>query len=221
MRIHVLSTAKGAPTKEACLRSVRDQVGVPPELVSHDYRDAGCPEHDYSQLENFCYAISTLDPWDIVCLLDGDDELARPDALKIVWDAYHAHSDLWLTYGSYVNVSDDKRGISAPYTTTDYRKETWKASHLKTFRAGLFGRIAPESLKLNGAWIPVATDQAIMFPMLEMAGPEHSTYLPDVLYRYHDELASDCASPEAGRLARAMADYIRSMKPYERIRTFL
>ena len=214
MRLHVLSTAYAAPTEKACIASVDRQIYH--ELIHHMYIDAARDETGKTQVENYLRCVSCLDSRDVVCCLDGDDELSTPHALKIIWGAYHAHPDLWLTYGSYVNASNGARGCSAPYVTTDYRAEAWKASHLKTFRAGLFQKIRREDLQANGSWISFAVDQAIMLPMLEMAGPEHSQYIPEILYLYHDELSSE-RTHAAGKLGRATAEYVRAKKPYERL----
>jgi len=213
MRLHVLSTAFDAPTEQACRASVSRQT-----LSDFDHIYINAAEYGWRnpQADHYVMQIGQWDPYDIVCCLDGDDELATSNALRVIWDAYHAHPDLWLTYGSYMNASNGQRGCSAPYVTADYRQEAWKASHLKTFRAGLFQKLRTEDLEANGSWISFAVDQAIMIPMLEMAGPAHSQYLPEILVIYHDELFSE-RTHAAGKLGRAMAEYIRAKRPYERI----
>lgn len=81
-------------------------------------------------------------------------------------------------------------GFASPYTMPPRQDLTWRATHLKTFRAGLVKRIDPRDLKTpatsvwGGKWCPYAIDRAVMFPLLEMAG-ERYTFIPNILYVYN------------------------------------
>lgn len=147
--------------------------------------------HGYgSQLESVYRVMESLPPETVVCWLDGDDWLARPDAIEIVRSVYDS-GDVWLTFGSFECWPHDpeRRGCApyAPDVVADgsYRKAPWLASHLKTFRAGLFLAIRERDLKQpDGSWMTEVTDRATMWPMLEMAGERHR-FIPEVLVTYN------------------------------------
>jgi hypothetical protein len=216
LRLVVISTGYNAPTKDKCLRSVARQKGT----FEHVYIEAANQRPPREHFENLIEAIAPLDPWDIVCNLDGDDELAHDEVLWHVWEAYHSIDDLWLTYGQFMFGVDGKRGHCAPYQKGEnLRTSPWRASHLRTFRAGLFKRIRPESLQRDGQWIPQCRDLVLMFPMIEMAGLERTLFIPEILVIYHEDRPFTERYDMADQ--RMWEAYIRSQPPYERIETFV
>ena len=213
----VVSTAfHPAPdARELCLSSVRNQRDV---SVTHLYIDAAMQATPQSVTENLRQMIGgRRDPREVVAWIDGDDWLTHPDVLRFVEHIYE-DPDIWLTFGSY-RCADGRPGCCAPYETDMYREEPWKASHLRTFRAGLFQRIKPEDLvtevrgKSQGA-----PDHAVMLPMLEMAGPLHVRFIPEVLvtYNFRDSFEHG-ASTEDMLHERAAATRIRQRAPYARL----
>lgn len=213
----VVSTAfHPAPdARELCLASVRNQRNV--EVV-HLYIDAAMQATPQSVTENLRQMISGRHPNEIVAWLDGDDSLAHPGVLNIVASVYAENPDVWLTFGSY-RCFDGRPGCCAPYETDQYRREPWRASHLRTFRAGLFQRIKPEDLvtevrgKSQGA-----PDHAVMFPMLEMAGPSRVRFIPEVLvlYNFRDSFEHGATTEDLAH-ERAAARRIRERTPYARL----
>jgi hypothetical protein len=71
------------------------------------------------------------------------------------------------------------RPLPAQITDTHtFREYDLGASHLRSFYAWLLKRIQPEDfISPWGTFYPMAWDQALMFPMLEMAGPGRSLFL--------------------------------------------
>jgi glycosyltransferase involved in cell wall biosynthesis len=140
-------------------------------------------------LENLYRRIHACDDQEIIILLDGDDWLAHPGVLQKL-NAVYADPHCWMTYGQYVSwpapVPGYSRPIPAQITDTNtFREYAWCASHLRSFYAWLFKRIHREDLISPwGTFYPMAWDQALMFPMLEMAGPR-AKFMPDVLYTYN------------------------------------
>ena len=123
-------------------------------------------------------------------ILDGDDYLVSEDVLDIVSLTYRRTKCL-ITYGSFISKSDKKMfGRKYPYRTilrNEFRTFPWLASHLRTFRHDLFLKVVKDDLKdENGKYYSVTWDQALMFPMLEMAGLRQES-IPDALYIYNDE----------------------------------
>lgn len=210
----VVSTGFNAPTKDRCLESVEAQTCP----LRHIYVEAGLQDPPRLAVQNAYEAIHTLDKNDIVAMLDGDDWLSHPEALAYVQSLYNKDPDLWLTYGSFV-FSDGRPGFAAPYPHGNFRQHPWLATHLKTFRAGLFQKIKKEDLQVNGEWQRLVWDTAIMYPMLEMAGPDRILFIEDILYVYN--LASSFewnASSAELALERKMDQLTRARPPYGKVK---
>ena len=139
---------------------------------------------------------------------------------------------MWVTYGTFVT-TDGKRGFGAKYDSNDYRKEPWRASHLKSFRAGLLQAMRledlhiPPQLACAGAapgalaglhWIDRAVDLAIMFAVMEMAGPDRVRFIPDILAVYNFTASFEAnADDEEKSREKAIDRFVRAQKPYKRL----
>jgi hypothetical protein len=83
-----------------------------------------------------------------------------------------------------------------------HRREPWRASHLRTFRAGVVQRI-PEAYfrRLGGVgdWFPSCTDLAVMLPVLDLVGQRYEVSTrPLCTYTYaHSMTATRPAECEA------------------------
>ena len=121
-------------------------------------------------------------------LIDGDDYLYSGDVLNIIKDKY-LQTNCLITYGSHLS-SKGVQGKKYPGFIERFnlfRNYFWYASHLKTFRHDLWLSINPNDLlDQNGKYYSVASDLAIMFPMLEMAG-NRQEFMDEVLYVYNDQ----------------------------------
>lgn len=162
-------------------------------------------------------------PEDIVVCVDGDDRLAVPDALTHVNRCYNQH-DCWVLYGQFQFANGDA-GFSQPFASPRdlcSARSYFRTSHLRTFRAGLFHRIAdsdPFYTCLNdgaGQWLESAVDAALMCPLIEMAGFDRVRFNPRVLYIYNDCAPSNhhCTNP-----AKQMSNFelVRDKRPFPRI----
>jgi len=173
---------------------------------------------------NFHHAITThCSAEDIVVCLDGDDELACPDALSKINSKYAIH-DCWVLYSRYHD-NEGAGGVSAPFASPkDFAtlRERWRCSHIKTFRAGLFHCIAEndpdyQCLKdSEGNWLTSAVDAAIMFPLLEMAGFYRVYFNEDVLYiyNYNNPLSHHINNREE---QVQNFEWVRGMRPFAKI----
>jgi len=209
----VVSTGFNHPTKERCLESVRSQscelrggerLHIHPP--THVYIEASAQVPRLGSVENFYNAVHELHKDDIVVALDGDDWLFHDRVLAKVQAMHDAGA--WLTYGSFVyDIAPPfggRRGFCREYQDENYRVGPWGASHLKTFRAGLFHRIARCDLMVGDGssdWLFVR-DLAIMFPMLEMAGRARSRYCDEILCVYETKSARTRTSEEVAWEAR-------------------
>ena len=121
-------------------------------------------------------------------LIDGDDYLYSGDVLNILKEKY-LKTNCLITYGSHLS-SKGVQGKKYPSFVRRFnlfRNYFWYASHLKTFRHDLWLSINPNDfIDNNGHYYTVASDLAIMFPMLEMAG-NRQEFINEVLYVYNDQ----------------------------------
>ena len=127
---------------------------------------------------------------DIIVIVDGDDFLSSPNVLSELNDTYN-NNDCWLTYGSYLNLSDKLKGKFSrelPNWVVEknlFRDYAWCTSHLRTFKAFLFNSILDEDFRnKSGEFFNMAGDLVIMFPMLEMAG-KRAHYIDRIMHVYN------------------------------------
>ena len=128
---------------------------------------------------------------DIIVILDGDDFLYSKKTLSILNEHYN-NFDCWMTYGSYINLSDKKVGKFStpvnPLVIKDnlYRDTGWCTSHLRSYKLGLLQKINKNDIMDdNGHYFKAAGDLALMFPLLEMSR-ERAHFVKDVLYIWND-----------------------------------
>lgn len=142
-------------------------------------------------LRNICETIEIANPndEDIIITLDGDDWFSRNDALEVVNSYYQ--DDTLMTYGTYIDyptgrIPHNVRAYSEEVVkNSSYRDVAWQASHLRTFKYGLWKRIRQEDLKDSlGNYYEMAWDLAFMFPMLEMASTK-AKFVKEKLYCYN------------------------------------
>ena len=178
--ITVISTGRNAPTKARCLRSVEVQT----EQHEHIYIESPA---DRTVTQNVYEVVRELPPDRIVAWLDGDDWLAHDEVLARVRTMHSTECSpkpaTDCTYGSF-RFSDGRSGNCRAYEDPkNCRQEPWLGTHLKTFRARLLQSVPETELQIDGKWIDMACDMAIMLPVLERA--ERATFCPEVLAIYN------------------------------------
>jgi glycosyltransferase involved in cell wall biosynthesis len=171
-------------------------------------------------MQNLYNMIHSCDDDEIVIILDGDDWFAHNKVLKKINEVY-SDPNCWMTYGQYVSWPDELFGYSRqiPCHITEantFRGYEWCASHLRSFYAWLFKMIKKEDLiGPCGTFYPMAWDQAMMFPMLEMSG-HRAKFISDVLYIYN--AANPINDAKINRpLQRHLEAVIRLQKRYDRL----
>ncbi len=225
----VISTGLHPPTKDRCIQSVLSQEDEPNGLelgkdYSHIYVDAGrelivngvsIKKTTFDpKLVHLIEHLEELDPHEVVCMLDGDDWL-KPGALKLIADMY-AEPNVWCTYGQFEYV-DKEPGFALEYMHEDFRGAPWYGTHLKTFRAGLWHRIdGSDFIGPNGRVMVHCDDMQVMFPILEMAGLEHSRFNPVPIYVYNIATSFQMnAGAEGRRQELAVESFIRKKPRYK------
>ncbi len=131
-------------------------------------------------------------PDTIMVQVDGDDELASRNVLEMLAGVYGDDPTRCLmTFGQYRT----KAGLLGHCQAYDpetvhantYRTAPWYASHVKTWRRGLWDSVPPEYFTNPDTGLPwrLAVDQCTMIPMLERSGGRWA-FVDEVLYLYND-----------------------------------
>jgi hypothetical protein len=161
---------------------------------------------------------------DIVAIVDCDDQLLTHNALSEVADTYSKNPECLLTYGTYHRSSrhENDREFQGPYVTDNFRQQQWKASHLKTFKYKLFKQLCQEDFMYDDkkTWFHRSGDQAMMLPMLEIAGFDRIRYIDKVIYGLTDHSSKPNRYTEAYpdvAMGRHVHEIVRSRKPYSRV----
>lgn len=154
-------------------------------LIKNDVRKTAL-ENLHNAILNNCEAD------DIVVFIDGDDWLPNKKVLSYINDFY-VSNDCWIMYGQS-SWTDGRRGFASAYSEEEFknlRTGPFKVSHIRSFRAGLYHKIAEQdpgfsSLKdVNGDFYKMTYDVAIMFPIMEMAGFDKVKFNDTILYTYN------------------------------------
>jgi len=173
-------------------------------------------------LGNIAEVLNTADcnPEDIVVILDGDDWLSAGNVLSHLRKVY-SDKKCFMTYGSYVYHPGGSLGVEPseyPKTvieTNSFRKDTWRASHLRTFKYFLWQKIDQKDLMEQGGYYKAAYDQALMLPLLEMSA-ERSEFIPEIMLVYNRENPLNVDKIKE-KIQYSIAQKVRKQKPYQRI----
>lgn len=137
-------------------------------------------------------------PEAVVVNLDGDDWLYGKNVLGEIAKTYNKTQCL-LTYGNSLVWDGNGKMFSItqvnPYVNTlypkstvqkgSYRKEPFRCSHIRTWKVWLYNKITKNSLqRIDGTWLQYCEDQAMYYPMLEMAAGR-AELLKQFLYVYN------------------------------------
>ena len=170
---------------------------------------------------NYDYVIrdnKNIDDYDIIVELDGDDWFPDSKVLDRIIKVYE-DKDIWIANGSFV-YSDGRAGFAQAQTNfNNLRSSVFSASHVRTWRAGLWRKIKQQDLKdsSNTYW-KVAGDLSFMYPMLEMAGEKRYKFMTDVNYVYNEETPLNDHKVHMP-LVDHICKTIRLMRPYNLIDT--
>ena len=180
-----------------------------------------------SPLANIIKAFDYANPADddIIVNIDGDDWLSSVFVLQYINEVY-THYDCWLTYGTcQIYPSGEVTGhaqIPMPDEVSNqnaYKQYPFITSHLRTYRAGLFRKVDRNDFidPRSGKVYTEASDLALMFPMLEMAGKDRSYRVEDILCIVNRENEMNEATLNLTKQKETEA-FIRSyQKVYDRI----
>lgn len=167
------------------------------------------------------------DDEDVLVFVDGDDWLYDDYVLEKLNDFYN-DKDCWMTYGGMICYPSGQPGNpqNSPYPdvvhqANAYRRDHWRASHLRTFKWHLYKQIRKEDMcySRTGDYYFHAEDLATSFPCLEMC-PQDKIGVLDFFSYVFNETPSNRERGVA-REAEAGMDLeneIRNQKPYDKLK---
>jgi glycosyltransferase involved in cell wall biosynthesis len=173
------------------------------------------------KMENMFAAVRQAKDNTIIVVVDGDDWLAHDQVLTTLNKTYQ-NGLIWMTNGSYQVTPTNEivhPAIDSNYWNENIRFKSWQFSHLGTFRKELFCKIKRKDLmNKRGEFWSTTSDQAMMWPMAEMCGPEHFRPITDVLYIYNrlNPLSDDRVNRRDQLLTEQI---IRNKAPYTALET--
>ena len=163
---------------------------------------------------------------DILVFVDGDDWLANPDVLDKLNDFYNTN-DCWMSYGGYVDYPEMQYPSTqnTPYplqvhNEVLYRRDVWRASHLRTFKWWLYKKLKDEDMRYSktGDYYFHAEDLATSYPCMEMCGMEKIGVHNFITYVFNNTQSNRqrgiAREKEAGM---ELEREIRTNKPYDRV----
>ena len=173
-------------------------------------------------------------PDGVVVNLDGDDWFFNNSVLNTLNQIY-IHTNVCLTFGNCVVWNGEKyqhlgmvpklsslnRSYSAAVIKNNsYRFEPFLPLHPRTWKVWLFQRIKKiDFLRPDGSWLQFAEDQAIFYPMLEMAAGRFKA-ISKPLSVYNMTTANSDVKINTFNLIRDEL-IVRKKTPYAKLNAFL
>lgn len=207
-----------------------DQIAI--ATLGHDHKKVSYTLQTVRHMKTWFFAHLeehvTIYDNDILVFLDGDDFFACENVLSYL-NAIYNQTNCWMTYGGML-VWTGGENYTEPFpqnseipnqilATREFRRDTWRTSHLKTMRGFLWKKFNKSDLMPNGQPMVGPDDLAIMYSMLEMTPNDKVYRVTEPLYIYNH-------SPE-NQQSRAFTEHkasgidyeamIRSRKSYESI----
>jgi glycosyltransferase involved in cell wall biosynthesis len=171
-------------------------------------------------LANIYHGVQQCRDDEIIVSLDGDDWFYDEQVLNRINRIYsNPEEEVWITHGSFVEYPTGASGWSIPVPLHIAARNGFREyrcpSHLRTFYAWLFKKIDLKDLTYDGKFFSMTWDQAMLFPMFEMAAERHA-FVEDVVYVYNvaNPLNDNKVDPVR---QRDLEWHIRAMPPYERL----
>ena len=135
-------------------------------------------------LHSYTECFKKINDEDIVICMSGDDWFFDENVLENL-NNYYNKTDVWMTYGKfYCWDGESNNVIEANPQNTEYsdfthdyklyKKDTWRASHLRTFKGFLCKKLPIQTYKskLDNKFFDHAADLSMSFPCLELCSKE-------------------------------------------------
>ncbi len=169
-------------------------------------------------LENLYRVIHSCEGHEIIVTVDGDDWLSDEGVLQRINEAYSS-KEIWMTHGKFIEYPNSwiewNEPVPPELVARNAVRQFKCPSHLRTFYAWIFKKIALQDLLFEGKFFAMTWDMAIMYPILEMAAERHHYFSePNYFYNNINPINDSKVNAE---LQRQLDRYIRNMKPYQRL----
>lgn len=179
---------------------------------------------------NLLECIDTLDNEDIFVCISGDDWFFDENVLKNLND-YYNKNNVWMTYGEFYcwdgksNNVTEANPQNTPYsdfihTYKYYRRDIWRASHLRTFKGFLVKKLDKNIFKsnLDSKYYDHASDLAVSFPCLEMCGKDKIGVVdfPTYIYNVSPSQQTRTSAREQNTNNHLYENEIRNRKVYKK-----
>lgn len=149
-------------------------------------RRAGLMANTVAAVRNLCAS-----PEQVILTLDADDHLVGDAVLTRLAREYERGAD--LTVGSMLRTDKSARyPVQFDNPRSHRGGNVWQ--HLRSFRKALFDALPEESLKLDGSYVDLASDWALMLPLVEIA--EQPVWIREPLYLHEPGDERDPARAE-------------------------
>lgn len=190
-------------------------------VAAHDVNHRVKVIHNYERvgaLANIYGAVYTCKNLEIVVLVDGDDWLKHPKVLEKLNKVYSS-GEIWYTHGTLIEYPMDNvtwsETIPHDIVARNAFREFKCPSHLRTFYTWIFKRIKIHDFLYKGAFLSMAWDMAIMYPIAEMAAERHG-FITDVTYVYNmsNPINDNKVDPD---LQNFMDKLVRNRPRYQRL----
>lgn len=163
---------------------------------------------------------------DVIVEVDGDDWLSSVFAFEYL-NAIYQKESVWMTYGQYQKYPTGEVGghyhqeINQAIDNANlHRIYAFPYSHLKTYKYWLFNKIDRKDLidPQTGEYYSAAWDHVLCFPMVEMAGKEHTFMSEDILYILNR--SEDLNNESKTRLdyQKSVEAAVRNLSPYSKLK---
>lgn len=166
---------------------------------------------------------------DILVFVDGDDWLFDDSVLQKLNDFYNQRN-CWMTYGGMVCYPSQLEAYpqnteysNYVHESNAYRLDFWRASHLRSFKWGLYKKIKEESMLYSktGKYYFHAEDLATSYPCLEMCPKERIGVLDFHSYVFNETPSNRKRGQEREEQAGADLEIeIRGQRPYSEIQNY-
>lgn len=201
--------------------STDNSVQIVSDLIKNDERFVLVNDYEKKlyQAGNFDRTIrfnSEIEDDELLIEVDGDDWLPDAKVFERINEIYK-NPDVWIANGSF-KYSNGHPGFSSPQTNFEnLRGARFTASHIRTWRAFLWRNIKEEDLRdENGDYWQWSGDLCFMFPMLEMSGEEHYSFMTDINYVYNAENPINEHKVDMS-MVTDHANRIRNKQPYSKL----
>jgi glycosyltransferase involved in cell wall biosynthesis len=163
---------------------------------------------------------------DVVVMIDGDDWLATNHVLENLNKMYVEGT--WMTYGGMYAYDGEKAEPAFPQNTpyddfvhkySLYRRDLWRASHLRTFKKFLWDGIDQSDFysKINGELFNHASDLCFMYSLLEICPINKIGVIDFPSYIYNASNFSDRGAKRETIDNQKFEVEIRNKRKYKRV----